>query len=214
MFMENNKIQLDLTDDSSYRAQLIKFIKEIVADYQGRPMSDYERNSRKTEVIKVKHTAVYFIMKCVPKVTLAECGSHFAGAKGNTYDHATVLHCVKKFTDHLTWDKALRSEFKELEMIIKNKVGSTTLDLDNDYYYFDMNNFCSAKHSDSRVIMVTGFSPEEMENMVIMDRRAIKNFEVQASWFGNNKVPFKQHENTGMYILERLNKDEDEESNN
>jgi hypothetical protein len=208
--MENKNIQLDLTGDLSYRAGLIKFIKQIVADYQSRPMSDYDRTSRKTEVIKVKHTAVYFIMKFVPKVTLTECGSNFAGAKGNTYDHATVLHCVKKFTDHLTWDKKLVAEFKELEQLIKNKVGSKTLDLDKDYYYFDMNNFSSAKHSGDRVIMLTGFSPEELENLVVMDRRALTTFEIKASWFGDIRIPFRSHENTGMYILEKNKTDDGE----
>lgn len=188
------KIELQTLDSESYQTRVADFIKEIVAQYFGKTMAVYDEPGRKREALHVKHVAMYFIMKNTKGISLAKTGAMFRN--GNTlkpYDHATVLHAVNKLKSYLAWDKVTKKQLEELEQIISHKglAGSTTVDLEKDYYFIDLNNLTSLKIGPKQAILFTGWDPEDIERF--------KNL----FFLGIQGLEQRKHLKTGMYIMEK-----------
>jgi len=191
---------LSFGEKISERTNQINFLKQIVANYyQLDSVEDLVSKTRKRKYITPRQNARYLIGKLF-KITSVDIGAIF------NCDHATVLHAVKKVNNFLSWDYDLRKELKELETIIKLK-GFAFESKDkatNGFYFVDLNNFISIKGPGNRAIILSGFTMAEASKMRFLD-------EGKADWFNGYREMVK-HESTGLYILEKINENENDNS--
>jgi hypothetical protein len=192
---ETNKYTTDNLAQLNDRA--IKYIKQVVADYYKISPEVYESKSRKREEINAKHTAIYFCYKNL-KITRKTLGKYF------NVDHASVIHIAKKMKGLLDWDKVLMREYDDLQALIefKGMANSKVIDLENEYYFINMDDIISAKIDKTKSILFTGMTTSEINQCLnILGIR----------------VEIKNHKKTGMYIMEKLktnNNNDDANSNN
>lgn len=175
------------------KQQHVEFIKDIVASfYNISPREAFNTKSRKSEVILVKHVAIYFIKKFV-NLSAMNIGAHF------DYDHATIIHALKKINNYLEWDKDFQNELNEISCLIEHKKIEIEgkIDLENDYYYISLNNVRSAKLGGQKaVIFTSGFTAEDLRHIKMIDTRTGK--EIMSEGF-----EFRTHKDKKLYILEK-----------
>jgi len=202
--MDKNKLEEFIITGGieNAKGRIIDFTKDIVANYYGMDTKDcFSTKTRKREIIQVRHVAIYLIMTNV-KTSTTSLGREF------NYDHATIIHAVKKISGYLTWDVELKREIAEMQNLIKLKALAVTkgMDINNDFYFIDMNNFHSIKLSTKKAIILVGFDESE-----------IKSFQfAQVMEGGGHTSPWqrlpeeeREHKGTGMYVMEkREDKDE------
>lgn len=169
---------------------LIKFCKEVVCRYYGKESSYLDFTSRKHEYVKVRQVCMYLIRKTF-KIGYNKMGNDFKK------DHATIIYSVKTIEGFLEYDKDLQKEINDLDKILKLKSNANInkLDLENDFYYIDMNNINTVKITPQKSIIFTGFTSEEISRMNLIDSK--DNFQ----WLSNPEN-IKEHNNTALYILE------------
>tara|TARA_R110000803_G_scaffold21216_2_gene53666 strand:- start:12432 stop:13019 length:588 start_codon:yes stop_codon:yes gene_type:complete len=176
-----------LLSDSKYHVSelLSVFIIKVVRMYYGLEENYEKSRSRSTDFVKGRQMAMYLI-RTSTKLSLSSIGQMFGK------DHATVLHSIKTIKNYLFYDKQVKIDVREISQIIEFKSLAINEDVDwkKDYYYVDMNSFTSLKFdkTDQSIIM-TGFSDDEIEDFSKMFKH-LKNT--------------RKHNNTGMYILERI----------
>ena len=78
----------------------IDFIKKIVAEYFGLDENIYNLKTRKSNIVKTKQIAAYFIRKYLKSKSLTDVGKHF----GNIC-HANILYYIGQVEASLTYDK-------------------------------------------------------------------------------------------------------------
>lgn len=171
--------------------QVMEFILDIVQNYFNVQEDYFLLKTRRYDIVLPRQIAMYLIRKHTT-LSLSDIGIKF----GNK-DHATVLHGVKKVKDYIQVDKVLRRKVNDIDKMItfKSQTVSDNLLSSKDYYYIDLTNFNSIKIEDKKSIILTGFSEEE-----------ISNFTESL----NLVIEVKKHENTGMYILEKREKNGEE----
>lgn len=172
----------------------MQFIKEVVARYYGMDVSCFDMNRiRKKELVKVRQVSMFLIAKNI-KVSLVDIGKHFGK------DHSTVIHARRTIENYLSWDKDLQREVSELENAIRVKVSvkEGSFNLENDFYYIDLNNISSLKVSKTKSIILSGFTDEEVKRISQMFKSVPEQ---------------RKHKNTGMYILEKNKKNEEDKNN-
>jgi hypothetical protein len=185
--MENIMKDSVLTDmDKS-----INFVKDVVCAYYNLDVDIYKSNSRKSNIIKAKHIAIY-ICKSQLSLTLVDLGHAFG------FDHSTIVYINKKIAGYIQFDPALKKQIQEIENILKFKVADT-LKLERDYYYVPLNDFVSIKQEDGKAIILKGFTQKEIEAINFIDTRSGRNF-------FDKPNEAKSHTNQKFYILEKLNK--------
>jgi hypothetical protein len=163
--------------------EVVEFIKQIVLIYLDAPKDSYERRTRKTEILKVRQYAEYFVKRHTAlsnkKIALLF----------NQKNHSSVINVVNRIEGYSTWDKTTKKELNEIETIIKLKGLSKNNRFDiNSHYYIDMNNCKSIKHSTDKAIVFVGYTDDEI-------------FEIMKS-----KPEIRNHQNTAKFILERIEK--------
>ena len=112
-------------------------------------------------------------------------------------DHATVLHGVKKIKGYKFYDKKTRKEIVDLEYIIKYRSEALKKNENwrNEYYFVDLNNISILNFDEHKSIILTGYSPDEIET-------------VSKSFVGLMNIV--KLENTGMYVLKKIKKEEND----
>ncbi len=179
------------SDSSDSReTMIINFCKEVVCRYYGKQASYLDIPSRKHEYVKVRQVCMYVIRKTF-KVGYNKIGSDFKK------DHATIIYSVKTIDGFLEYDKDLQKEIDEINKILKLKSSANigNINLEDDFYYIDMNNVNTVKITPQKSIIFTGFTKEEISSMKLIDTK--DNFE----WLSNPEN-IKEHFNTALYILE------------
>ena len=171
----------------------IRYIKQVVADYYKISPDVYESRSRKREDINAKHTAIFFCYKNL-KITRMELGKKFG------VDHASIVHIAKKMNGLLEWDKVLMKEYEDLQALIefKGMANSKVIDLENEYYFINMDQITSAKIDKNKSILFTGMVQAEVE-------RCLNLLGIH--------VETKTHEKTGMYIMEKIKNKQNDSTN-
>lgn len=179
------------TSQASVERQLLHFIIDVVQGYLAVGKNYHSRKTRKREIVFARQVAMYLIKRHTKKLSLKQIGKHF-GDK----DHATVLHGIKTIKNLMEFDRTIKNTVNEIDKVVKFKSNTVTskLNLDKDYYYVDLSRFVSLKLMGQKSILLAGFNPEEVEEFA----EAMKSV-----------VELKEHENTGMYILEKREKDGD-----
>lgn len=184
-----NKDEIFTDSKQVIQNQLTDFIIEIVGGYFKMKEGYHLRKTRLYDIVLPRQIAMYLIRKNTT-LSLKEIGVKF----GNK-DHATVLHSYNRVLDYLDVDKVLRRKVSEIEKIIKFKSKTEVGDhkIEENYYYIDLTDFFSFRLEGGRSIILKGFTQEEIEQF----KKSIKQ-----------QKECKQHLNTGLYILEKREKND------
>lgn len=179
----------------AYSNQICDLVKTLVSSYYELPLTAYQSKSRKRQVIKMKQASVYFMRKLLPKATLLYIGRQMQ------YDHATVLHCLKCISNLLETDRETRMDIQSLGKNIELQTDLVRLDgkINEDYHYINLDICDSFKLPDSRGIVLSNFSDEQ-----------VLEFEKFLESFYQIAPERHTHTNTGLFIIEK-NKIIDEE---
>lgn len=169
----------------------INFIKDVVCAYYNLSNDIYKSNSRKSDIVKTKHIAIY-ICKTHLNLKLIDLGQAFG------FDHSNIVYVVKKIAGYIEFDPILKKQIEEIENILKFKAADT-LKLEKEYYYIPLNDFVSIKHDEGKAIILKGFTEKEIEAINFIDTRSGRNF-------FDKPNELKSHTNQKFYILEKLNK--------
>jgi hypothetical protein len=164
--------------------QIMEFILDIVQSYFNVGEDYYRRRTRKYDIVLPRQIAMYLIRKHT-SLSLSDIGVKF----GNK-DHATVLHGVRKVKGYMDVDRDIKNKVNDIDKIVKfkNKAVAENINLNKDYYYIDLSNFVSMKMLGDKSIILSGFSDDEVSDFA-QSMKAV--------------IELKEHENTGMYILEK-----------
>lgn len=163
-------------NDKAYKQRLFSFVRDVVCSYYNVDKEMLEVKSRKGEVVKAKHTSIYFCLKNI-KTGPSELAKFFG------CDHATVIHAKRKLTGYLMFDKDLNREFTDIQnLILKRSVDNA------DNYYIDLNNCVSMKQFGTKAIIMVGYSEGEIK---------------QFTKHNSISIPTRAHSKTGLYILEK-----------
>lgn len=135
----------------------IDFIKKIVAEYFGLDESIYSLKTRKSNIVKTKQIAAYFIRKYLKSKSLTDVGKHF----GNIC-HANILYYIGQVEASLTYDKRYISNIESLDFQIKGYFDRINSSIDNDSIVY-FNDVWLLKLTGDRKILLSGFSNSEAE---------------------------------------------------
>lgn len=180
--IEDSLTEMDKADKLKMR---VDFIKSVVAKYYGEEDDVYDQKTRRQEVVHVKHVAMYTIHKML-KITWETMAEFF------DCNHATCIHAVKKIDGWYSVDKAIKSDIKEIQEVVRRRMAMKDGDsvLTNDHYFIDLDDMTSIKINSKKAIILVGFDDDEIE--------------LQRALFDTDSVD-RKHTNTGMYILENKN---------
>jgi hypothetical protein len=169
--------------DMKHDEALMSFVLDVVSKYYGVNKDNYNHRVRKREVMMARKVSMYLI-KSNSQITLQRMAKFFGK------NHATAVHSIKSVKDHLTWDKDLQRQVEELNKVIelKAKAINSRLDLNEDFYYIDLNEFVSIKQSKEKAIILVGYSTSETLDFMKKNEITIKGL---------------RHKNKGMYVLEK-----------
>lgn len=174
-----------LTDSEQVvQNKLMDFILKVVQNYYDVNEDYYKRKTRKYEILFPRQVAMYLIRQNT-KLSLNSIGEKF----GNK-NHATIINGVKRIKGYVDVDKQIRMEVKDIQQTITLKSSSAIegYNLNEVFYYIDLNDFDSLRIGENKSILLAGFSEQELEQL-------------KSVFVGIEE--FRKHNNTGMYILEK-----------
>lgn len=176
-----------------YPDRVCQLLKTIISTYFDLPLSSYQSKSRVRQVIKLKQATVYFIRKLLPKATLLYIGKQMA------YDHATVLHCIKKINELMETDVETREDIRKLnEMVqIKHDVLMLGGEVQKDYYFINLDKCASMRLPNGQAIVFSGMLPNQVASIR----------ELLEKYYGLPLIT-RKHKGTGVFLLDRLSEDE------
>lgn len=183
---------IEITSDVD---KTINFIKDVVSAYYNLDKENFNKNSRKLDVVKLKHIAIYIAKKNI-KISTISLGNKFG------FNHSTVIYVIKKFNGYLEWDADFRKEIIDIENILKFEFANK-LNNNKEYYYIPLNDFVSIKQENNKAIILKGFTEEEIKSLQFIDNRNGNKF------FKSENI-IKQHKNKNLYILEKNQNEKDD----
>ena len=191
MKKHNEFHDLLLESKNKHSNELASFILKAVGIFYQVEEDYYVMKTRKREIIEARQMSMYMIRRHTD-LTLKKI------AKFYERDHATVLHSIKKIEDYKFYDKHVRREIKDIEYMIKYRASALKENADwrKEYFFVDLNNIYSFTFSEDKAIILSGYDDQSMEKL--------KN-----SFIGLKSV--RKHDKTGMYILEKIKKPEENE---
>ena len=186
MKLDNSDIKKKMLSNSRVikEDRIIEYIIIIVGKFYKVSNIYTQIKSRKREYVLARQIAMYLISK-YSTATLEKIGYQFNGK-----DHATVLHAKKVVNNLIDTDRNIKAQIKDLDNIIKlnSRAISDNIDINEHFYYIDFNDYTSIKISNNKGMILSGFSDQEIKK--IKELFLLKDIET------------KDHENTGLYILE------------
>lgn len=164
------------------------FIKDVVAAYYKADKNVYNLNTRRSEILKIKHIAIY-LCAINFKMNTVQLGELF------DYDHSMIVYVKKKYNGFMEWDTDIQKEIQEIQNVLKFKVVDE-LKLEKEYYYVPLNEFASIKLENGKAIILKGFTDRELEAIRFIDSR-------NGGSFTEDKIRIRKHINQKFYILEK-----------
>lgn len=184
---------MNKSTDTTKRKRIIEAIKLIVCNYYEQDPIVFIQKSRKRELLHVVHSAIYFIDKNM-RIGPTELSTVFG------YDHATIIYIIRKTKNLLDIDKNMRLEYEEIQSTI---VASDLQEKSAERYYIDLNNCVSMKNGNNRAVVFSGFNDDDLDNIVILDKRRIVAQTMYEGAILFEKSEKKQHQKTGVYLIEK-----------
>ena len=176
-----------ITKTNKYATETMVLITNVISSYYKLPNTIFKSKSRKRNVIVAKQFIIYFIKKFLPDITMQEI------AKFTCYaNHCNVLYSLKTVENNIQFDNKFKSDFTELDKLLQVSNVSITLgkDVEEICYYIDLNNIYSAKTSDGKAIIFSGFSKAEIYESLSLIPIMVTTKKV------------RKHDNTKLYLLE------------
>ena len=167
----------------------VNYIKDIVSAYYNLDSSAYSIKSKKQDITKIKHIAVYLCHENL-KMTITKLGSFF------NCNHTMVVYIVKKYKGYLEWDYELKREIEEMKLLVNFKIAKS-LNLNAVYYYIPLNEFTSIRFDNDKSIILQGFTQAEIDNL------KIEGVDV-------SETERRAHHHQKFYILEKRNNEKDQ----
>jgi len=167
---------------------IVNYILTIIQIYCDLQYDYYFKKSRKVELVKARHLAMYFA-KEYTETSLKKLGRKF------NKDHSTIIHGIKRIKNGIKnngrYEPDISKDVKNIKKIIHTRISAMLgdVDIEEQYYYIDLNSIYSIKIDNTKSIILNGFNEEEA------------NAFIQS--FKNVKEELKEHQNTGIYILEK-----------
>lgn len=183
-----NKIENIMKDETFTDVNKnIDFIKDVVAFFYGEDRYIYEQKSRKSNIMKIKHVAIYICIKNL-KITQVELGRAFK------ISHSMIVYIGKTYDGYLRFDNDLKKEITDIKNILNFKLAAE-LNLEKENYYIPLNEFVSMKNENGKAIILKGFTEDEIRRIDIIDSQTKQSlFEPTSA---------KSHTNQKFYILEK-----------
>jgi hypothetical protein len=170
--------QIEITEND-----IVKFIKQICAIYFDVDESVYDIKTRKAEIIKVKHYAMYFCQKHT-NLTYSNIAEIF-----HVKSHSSMNTTITKIDGLLDWDKKTRKEINDIDAIIRLKGLAKGFRIDlQKYYFINLDTLKSVRENSERAILFVGYSDDEIQELLGL----------------NSEI--REHKNTKKYILENKKK--------
>lgn len=167
---------------------IVNYILTIIQIYSDLKYDYYFKKSRKVELVKARHLAMYFA-KEYTETSLKKLGRKF------NKDHSTIIHGINRIKNGIKnngrYEPDISKDVKNIKKIIHTRISAMLgdVDIEEQYYYIDLNSIYSIKIDNTKSIILNGFNEEEA------------NAFIQS--FKNVKEELKEHQNTGIYILEK-----------
>jgi hypothetical protein len=183
-----NKLENIMKDENFADVnQNINFIKDVVAFFYGEDKYIYEHKSRKSNIMKIKHVAIYICTKNL-NITKIKLGEAFKCS------HSMVVYIGKTYDGYLRFDNDLKKEINDIQNILNFRLAGE-LNLEKENYYIPLNDFISMKNENGKAIILKGFTDDEISRIDIVDSKTKESlFEPTSA---------KSHINQKFYILEK-----------
>jgi hypothetical protein len=183
-----NKIENIMKDENFVDVNKnIDFIKDVVAFFYGQDKYVYEQKSRKSNIMKIKHVAMYICSKNL-KIKQVELGRAF------NCTHCLVIYVKRTYDGYLKFDQDLKKELEDIQNILNFRLAGE-LNLEKENYYIPLNDFVSMKNENGKAIILKGFTDDEISRIDIVDSKTRESlFEPTSA---------KSHINQKFYILEK-----------
>jgi hypothetical protein len=177
--------------------RFIQLAKEVVASYYQREVDEFEQRTRKREIVKMRQVTAYVVRTLLPKISLQSMGK-IIGDK----DHATILYSIRKISGHMSIYPVFKKEVEEIINILSAMTEKTEWFWDNlkkDHFYVNLSRVKVLRLSNDAAVVFTGVTEETIKN--IRDQ------------FFSNETEITELNNTGLYILEKIHKNENNGDN-
>jgi hypothetical protein len=197
MTNDTKQILSSVRQKDIYGEHVVELVKKVVSNYYDLPLSAYVSKSRKRQVIKLKQTSVFFMKKMIPKATLQFIG------KCMNYNHASIIHCIRTVDNLLAHDKETQKDIGYIEQMlqVESDVIKNNGNIEDDYYYINLDECLSVKTDNNKAIVFSGYTPEETAQIMFL--------------INNQQLPtpkVKKHVKTGLFILD-YDKNKTDETN-
>lgn len=163
---------------------LVEFIRAVVCEYYKMPELEFMEHvrSRKRKYCFLRQI-IFLLIHENSEMTLMDISKIF----GN--HHATTIHGMRTIKELCEWDKKLNAQLQELREIVtlKSKAQGMNMNLDDDFYYIDLDEITSLKITRKKSMILTGFTKDEIDRMMTNLPKETQR---------------REHNKTRMYILE------------
>lgn len=144
--------------------------------------------SHKSETMAPRQIAIY-LHKKFTKLTLVEIGSVFSFK-----DHSTIKYSINRVANLSETEPQYRKRLKVIESELKKMIQSCSEPNANTFFYtIDLNHFQSTRFENEKAIITKGFDESEINEI----NSFIESLQ-------NKKQDSKNHENTGIFIFEKI----------
>jgi hypothetical protein len=157
----NKKDKQFFTDSNEVtQNKLMDFILKLVQNYYDVDEDYYKRKTRRYEILFPRQVAIYLIRKNT-KLSLNSIGEKFEK------NHATIINAIKRISGFMQVDKKVKTQINDIQQTISLKSESALngYNLNELFYYIDLNNFESLRMGENKSILLTGFSEQELEQL-------------------------------------------------
>jgi hypothetical protein len=175
---------LKLTDQQSYKNNVIQLIKAITCNYYNSDLSIFDTKSRTVESVKTRHTAIYF---CYYNLDIGPVEL----SKIFNCNYASIIHAIKKINEYIRFNKEYKNEIQEIQYILahKGKMVDGVMNIDEDYYYINLSDVTTLRLKDGASVSFVGVGKESIEFL-------------RTKYFKVDELP-REHTKTGLYILKK-----------
>jgi hypothetical protein len=184
----NSVAEMIMLSNSTHNIRLADYIIKLTCKYYNIDDELLKMKTRKREICFPRQVAMQLI-KTHTNYSLSAIGELF-GKK----DHATVLHACRTIVNLMDCDKQVKIDVTRLNKTIKLKSNALkkNIEIDEEFYYVDFNDYMSIKVKGNKGIMLSGFNADELHDFMELIQ---------------DKLEIRMHENTGFYILEQKRND-------
>jgi hypothetical protein len=180
-------LKKNINKTNKYAVGTMDLITNVICGYYKLPNTILKSKSRKRNVIVAKQFIILFSKKLLPNIALREVADYFGFA-----NHSNILYSLKAVETLIQSDNQFKHDFDELDKLLQ--VNNISIELgkqvDDICYYIDLNNVVSAKATDGKAIVFSGFSKDEVLEALSLIPSMI-----------TVKKP-RKHKETKLYILE------------